>query len=70
MIAWERASEMKNTQVDTGDSDPLFPAHHENKFLPSNPGSPPQRVESTSNEGVRKCSVRHISLSSTLLRFN
>ncbi len=46
-------SEQRNggkSQVDTQDSDPLFPANH---FLPSNPGSPPRRVLSTSNEGVR-----------------
>ncbi len=47
------ASEQRNegkSQVDTEDSDPPFPA---NQFLPSNPGSPPRRVLSTSTEGVR-----------------
>ncbi len=47
------ASEQRNggkSQVDTENSDPLFPANH---FLLSNPGSPPRRVLSTSNEGVR-----------------
>ncbi len=36
----------ENTPVDIKDSDP--------RFLPSNPCSQPKRVQSTSNEGVRK----------------
>ena len=64
-------SEQRNeeqTQVDTEDSDPLFPAHHQNQFLPLHPGSPPRRVVSTANEGERKCSVCHMRcfLTSTL----
>jgi hypothetical protein len=47
----------EQTQVDNKYSEPLFPAHHESQFLPSNPGSPPRRVESTTNEEVRKCHV-------------
>ncbi len=44
----------EKTPVDIEESDPLLPV---NRFLPSNPGSPPRRVKSTSNEVVRKCSV-------------
>jgi len=40
----------EKTTADNNKSDPLFPA---NGFLPSNLGSPPRRVESTSNKGVR-----------------
>ena len=47
----------EKTPIETEDSDPLFPVH---RYLPSNTGSPPRRVQSTSNEGVKKCSVRHI----------
>ena len=39
----------EKTPNNTEDSDPLFPV---NRFLPSNPGSPPRRVQSRSNEGV------------------
>ncbi len=52
------ATEQRNaikSQVDTKDSDPLFTANpffRANRFEPSNPGSPPRRVPSTSNEGV------------------
>ena len=48
-----RTSEQWNgekSQVDTEDFDPLFPA---NQVVLSNPGSPPRRVPSPSNEGVR-----------------
>jgi hypothetical protein len=51
-------SEQRNgekTPIEPEDSDPLFPAK---RFLPSNPGSPPRRVQSPSNEGVRKCYVQ------------
>ena len=37
----------EKSKVDTEDSDPLFPP---NKFLHSNSGSPPRRVETTSNQ--------------------
>ena len=50
-------SEQRNgekTPIEHEDSDPLFPAK---RFLPSNLGSLPRRVQSPSNEGVRKCSV-------------
>jgi hypothetical protein len=50
-------SEKRNgekTPIDTEDSDPLFPGY---QYLPSNTGPPSQRVESTSNEEVRKCYV-------------
>ena len=43
--------------VITEDSDPLFPG---NQYLPSNPSPHSRRVESKSNEEVRKCNVRHI----------
>ncbi len=44
----------EKTPDDIEDSDPLIPV---NQLLPSNPSSPPRRVQSPSNEGVRKCSV-------------
>ena len=55
----ERRNE-EQTQVDNTYSDSLFPAHHESQFLPSNPSSPPRRVDSTANEEVRKCHVCHM----------
>ena len=48
----------EKTQVDTEDSDPLF--FPRNQFLTSNPGLPPRRVESSCDEEVRTCFVRHI----------
>ena len=56
------------TQVNNADSDPLFPAHHQNRIPPSNPGSSSRRGNSTSNEKVRNCSVCHMRcfLSSSL----
>ncbi len=53
--AREERNEVKS-QVETEDSDPLFPAYsffRANQFEPSNPVSPPRRVLSTFNEGVR-----------------
>ncbi len=53
------ATEKRNggkSQVDTEDSDPLFPADplfRANQYLPSSPGAPPRLVQRTSNEGVR-----------------
>jgi len=44
----------EKTPDDIEDSGPLFPA---NRLQPSNPGSLSRRVQSPSNEGVRKCSV-------------
>ena len=50
-------SEQRNREKTTSEPAYVYPLLLPSQFLHSNPGSPPRRVKSPSNEGVRKCSV-------------